>query len=63
METAIAAVLHFMAEDQRTCWMIVIIAFGFLFQATNVIEFYFQAKVQSKFTVRARVTKPHITSQ
>ena len=63
MGTAIVAVLYFMAEDQRTCWMIVIIAFVFLFQATNVIEFYFQAQAQSKFTVRARVTQPHITSQ
>ena len=63
MGTAIAAVLQFMAEDQRTSWMIVIIAFGFLFQATNVIEFYFQAQAQPKFTVRARVTQPHITSQ
>ena len=63
MGTAIVAVLYFMAEDQRTCWMIVLIAFVFLFQATNVIEFYFQAQAQSKFTVRARVTQPHITSQ
>ena len=63
MGTAIVAVLHFMAEDQQTYWTIVIIAFGFLFQATNVIEFYFQAQAQSKFTVRVRVTQPHITSQ
>jgi len=63
MGTAIAAVLYFMAEDQRTCWMIVIVAFVFLFQATNVIEIYFQPQAQSKFTVRARVTQPHITSQ
>ena len=62
MGIAIAAVLQFMAEDQRTSWMIVIIAFGFLFQATNVIEFYFQAQVQSKFTVRAQVVQLLITS-
>jgi len=62
MGTTIAAVLYFMAEDQRTCWMIVIIAFGFLFQATNVIEFYFQSQVQSKFTVRAQVVQLLITS-
>ena len=62
MGIAIAAVLQFMAEDQRTYWMIVIIAFGFLFQATNVIEFYFQAQVQSKFTVRAQVVQLLITS-
>ena len=62
MGIAIAAVLQFMEEDQRTSWMIVIIAFGFLFQATNVIEFYFQAQVQSKFTVRAQVVQLLITS-
>ena len=62
MGIAIAAVLQFMAEDQRTCWMIVIIAFGFLYQATNVIEFYFQSQVQSKFTVRAQVVQLLITS-
>ena len=62
MGIAIVAVLQFMAEDQRICWMIVIIAFGFLFQATNVIEFYFQAQVQSKFTVRAQVVQLLITS-
>ena len=63
MGNAIVAVLYFMAEDQQTYWTIVIIAFGFIFQTTNVIEFYFQAQVQSIFTVRARVTQPHITSQ
>ena len=62
MGIAIVAVLQFMAEDQRTSWMIVIIAFGFLFQATNVIEFYFQSQVQSKFTVRAQVVQLLITS-
>ena len=43
MGTAIAAVLHFKAEDQQTYWLIALIALGFLFQATNVVEFYFQA--------------------
>ena len=62
MGIAIAVVLEFMAEDQRTYWMIVIIAFGFLFQTTNTIEFYFQAQVQSKFTVRVQVVQLLITS-
>ena len=62
MGTAIVVVLHFMAEDQQTYWMILIIAFGFLFQTTNVIEFYFQAQVQSKFTVRVQVVQLLITS-
>ena len=62
MGTAIAAVLHFKAEDQQTYWLIVLIALGFLFQATNVVEFYFQAQVQSKFTVRAQIIQLLITS-
>ena len=51
MGTAIATVMQFKTEDQQTYWLIAIITFGFLFQATNVVELYFQAQVQSKFTV------------
>ena len=47
MGTGIAAVLQFKAEDQQTYWLIALIALGFLFQATNVVDFYFQAQVQS----------------
>ena len=54
MATTIIAVLHFMSEDQQTYWMIALITFGFLFQATNVVDFYFQSQVQSKFAVRAQ---------
>ena len=62
MGIAIAAVLHFTLEDQQTYWLISIITFGFFFQATNVVEFYFQALVQSKFIVRAQVVQLLITS-
>ena len=62
MATAITAVLQFFEEDQQTYWMIVLIALGFLFQTTNVIELYFQAQVQSKFIVRAQVVQLLITS-
>jgi O-antigen/teichoic acid export membrane protein len=62
MGTAIAAVLLFKAENQQTYWLIAIIALGFLFQATNVVEFYFQSQVQSKFTVRAQIIQLLITS-
>jgi len=62
MGTAIASVLHFKEEDQQTYWLIALIALGFLFQGTNVIEFYFQAQVQSKFTVRAQIIQLLITS-
>ena len=62
MGTAIVVVLQFKTEDQQTYWLIAIITFGFLFQATNVVEFYFQALVQSKFTVRAQVLQLLMTS-
>ena len=62
MATAITAVLQFFEEDQQTYWMIVLIALGFLFQTTNVIELCFQAQVQSKFIVRAQVVQLLITS-
>jgi len=42
--------------------LIALISLGFLFQATNVVEFYFQSQVQSKFTVRAQIIQLLITS-
>ena len=62
MSTTIAVVLQFMAEDQQTYWMIALITFGFLFQATNVVDFYFQSQVQSKFAVRAQAIQLILTS-
>ena len=62
MGISITTVLQFMAEDKQTYWIIIIIAFGFLFQSTNVIELYFRAQVQSKFAVRAQVVQLFITS-
>ena len=62
MGTAIALVLQFKAEDQQTYWMIALITFGFLFQATNVVDFYFQSQVQSKFAVRAQAIQLILTS-
>jgi len=62
MATAITVVLQFFEEDQQTYWMIALIALGFLFQTTNVIELFFQAQVQSKYIVRAQVVQLLITS-
>jgi len=42
--------------------IILIIAAGFLFQSTNVIDFYFQSKVQSKFVVHAQVAQVILSS-
>ena len=41
MATAIALALQFFEDEQQTYWMIFIIALGYLFQTTNVIELYF----------------------
>ena len=62
MGTAIAVVLLFKSEDHQTSWLIALIALGFLFQATNVVEFYFQSQIQSKFSVQAQVIQLLITS-
>ena len=62
MGTAIALVLQLKADEQQTFWMIALITFGFLFQATNVVDFYFQSQVQSKFAVRAQAFQLLITS-
>jgi PST family polysaccharide transporter len=39
--------------DSLTIWMVGLSASGFLFQSLNVIDFYFQSKVESKYTVIA----------
>ena len=62
MGIAIAAALHFKTEDEQTYWMIALITFGFLFQSTNVVDFYFQSQVQSKFAVRAQAIQLILTS-
>lgn len=62
MGIVIALVLQFKSEDQQTYWMIGLITIGFLFQTTNVVDFYFQSQVQSKFAVRAQALQLLITS-
>ncbi|SVD60134.1 uncharacterized protein METZ01_LOCUS412988, partial [marine metagenome] len=62
MGSAIAAVTQWVENDKQTEWMIALIACGFLFQTTNVIDFYFQSQVQSKFAVRAQVLQLFIIS-
>jgi len=62
MGIAITLVLQFKAEDLQIYWIIVIITFGYLFQAANVVDFYFQSQVQSKFAVRAQVFQLLVTS-
>lgn len=46
--------VQFTSNDPFTNLLIFIIAAGTLFQSMNVIDFYFQATVQSKFSVMAK---------
>ena len=49
MGIAITLVLQFKAEDLQIYWIIVIITFGYLFQAANVVDFYFQSHFEKYF--------------
>ena len=62
MGTAIALVLQFKSEDQQTYLMIGLITIGLLFQTTNVVDFYFQSQVQSKYAIRAQAFQLLVTS-
>lgn len=53
--TIIAIAVRFTTNDNFTNLLIFIIAIGTIFQSFNVINFYFQAKVLSKYTVFAQV--------
>lgn len=46
--------LYFMGDDRQSNLMIFIIAAGLVFQSFNVIQFYFEAKVLSKYFVFAQ---------
>ena len=49
-------------EDATTRWLVVLIAAGLLFQATNVVDMYFQSRVQSKFVVYVQFVQLLISS-
>jgi len=51
---AIATMFILRPEDRLMQWLVVIAGVAFLFQAFDVIDFWFQAQVQSKFVVFAR---------
>ena len=53
MLISIAAIAVLPDSDALTVWLVAISAAGFIFQSVNVIEIYFQAKVQSRYAVIA----------
>ena len=62
MWTAILAAVPFTENDLQTNFLIIIIAFGVVFQAFNVIDFNFQAKVKSKYVVHAQFVQLIVSS-
>ncbi len=50
---AIFAISLVRSGEALTLWLVGLSAAGFIFQSVNVIDFYFQAKVQSRYTVYA----------
>lgn len=55
MLTGIGIALYFSSNDYLTNLMILIIAAGYLFQIFQTIEFYFQAKVLSKYVAISQI--------
>ncbi|HVY06900.1 MAG TPA: flippase [Burkholderiales bacterium] len=53
LAVAIVAIAIVRTGDTLAMWLVGISAAGFIFQSVNVVSFYFQAKVRSKFTVYA----------
>ena len=50
---ALFAISLVRSGETLTLWLVGLSAAGFIFQSVNVIDFYFQAKVQSKYTIYA----------
>ena len=62
MWIGIAAAVPFTHNDTQTNILIVIIAFGVIFQAFNVIDFNYQAEVRSKFVVYVQLVQLVVSS-
>lgn len=51
----LAVAINFTSNDYSTNYMVFIIASGMIFQSFNVIDFYFQSKVLSKYIVYSNI--------
>ena len=49
----VIAIIFIRPGETLTLWLVGLVAAGFIFQSLNVINFYFQAHVHSKYTVYA----------
>jgi len=50
----IGAIFVLRPEDPLTRWMVIIIATGMIFQTLDVIDLWFQSRMQSKYTIYAK---------
>lgn len=50
---AVVAIAFVRSGETLTLWLVALSAAGFIFQSLNVIDFYFQANVKSRYTVYA----------
>ena len=60
--SGVAVGLQFVNNDQQTSLMIGIIALGMTFQSWELIDYYFQSQVQSKYTVWAQTVQLIVAS-
>ena len=58
----IGAALSFSAATELERWMVLIIASGLIFQSANIIDLYFQSRVQSRYVVQAQSLQLAISS-
>ncbi len=58
----LSIVINFISNDRETNTLVLIIASATIFQAFNVIDFYFQAKVLSKYIVFANMFSLFLSS-
>ena len=54
--------IQFVENDQQTLLMIVIISVGIMFQSWELVDYYFQSQVQSKYTVWAQTIQLIVVS-
>lgn len=60
--TSLIAISFIRPGETLTLWLISLFAGGFIFQSLNIIDYYFQSKVQSKYIVIASNTAFFIAS-
>ena len=54
--------IQFVENDQQTLLMISIISVGIMFQSWELVDYYFQSQVQSKYTVWAQIIQLIVVS-